>query len=120
MSDIIANTYDHSLISMGNKMFVIGKRDLVYYESYDSISRKFTMFNVKPPYSNFYSFNFKVLGINNKLVYLSSIKSSKELKVYLYELVENKWMVENTLVKYNFLFFTYASFVKYPKTWNVL
>ena len=101
---------------MGNKMFVIGKRDSVYYELYDSIYRKFTMFNIKLPYSNFYSFNFKVVGINNKLVYLSTIKSSKKLKVYVYDVVENKWTVENTLVKYNFLFSTYASFVKYPKT----
>ena len=68
LSDMIENMYDHSLVSMGNNMFLIGKRDSVYYESYDSFSRKFTMFNVKPPYSNFYSFNFKVLGINNKLV----------------------------------------------------
>ena len=58
LSDMIAKMYDHSVVSMGNKIFVITKGIPVYYELYDSISRKFTMFNVKPPYSNFLQFWF--------------------------------------------------------------
>ena len=46
---MIANRYDHSAVSIGNKMFVIAKRNPVGYELYDNISRKFSMFNVKPP-----------------------------------------------------------------------
>ena len=113
---MIANMYDHSLISMGNKMFVIGKGNHVHYELYDNISRKFTMFNVKPPYSCFYGFNFEVFGINNKIVFFCIVSFSKEPKVYVYDVDENKWTVEKDLVKYNFMFSKYASFIKYPKT----
>ena len=116
LSDMIAKRYDHSAVSMGNKMFVIGKGNPVYYELYDSISRKFTMFKVKPPYSNFYGFGFDVLGINNKLVHFSIASSSNELKVYFYDVFENKWIVENILVKNNFMFATEAFFIKYPKS----
>ena len=101
---------------MGNKMFVIGKGNLVHYELFDSISRQFTMFNVKPHYSNFSCFDYKVLGINNKLVYFCTVSSSKKLKVYVHDVVENKWIVEKNLIRYNYKFSLYASFVKYPKT----
>ena len=113
---MIAKRYDHSAVSMGNKMFVIGKGNPVYYELYDSISRNFTMFKVKPPYSNFYGFGFDVLGINNKLVHFSIASSSNELKVYVYDVYENKWLVENIFVKYDFMFSSDASFIKYPKS----
>ena len=117
LSDMIAKMYNHSAVSMGNKMFVISKGNPTHYELYDSISRKFTMFNAKPLYSNFYSFEYKVLGINNKLVYFCTVNSSKKLKVYVHDVVENKWIVEESIfVKYNFMFATDASFVKYPKT----
>ena len=65
----------------------------------------------------FYSFDFEVLGINNKLVCLCIVNSLNELKVYVYEIVENKWVLENDLVKYNLMLSADASFIKYPQTW---
>ena len=116
LSDMVTKRYGHSAVSMGNKMFVICKGYPVYYEFFDNISRKLTMLYVKPPYSNFYSFGYEVLSLNNKLVFFCIVNFSKELKVNVYDVVENKWIVEYDLVKYTFMFSTYSSLVKYSKT----
>ena len=39
----------HSLTKICNKLFVIGKNNIIFSEVYDSVSRKFTMFSLKVP-----------------------------------------------------------------------
>ena len=43
LSNLITERYNHSSLSMGNKMFVIARANFENSEVYDSVSRKFTM-----------------------------------------------------------------------------
>ena len=47
LPDMISWRNGHSSFSMGNKLFVIGGSSNVDAEVFDSISRKFTLFNLK-------------------------------------------------------------------------
>ena len=114
LPDMLKGKSNHSAVSLGIKMFVIGKDYPVYCEVYDNISRKFTLLNIKIPRSKPFKLELKALSIKNKLVYFCNFNPSKKLKVHVYDMVKKKWLLKYNLVKDIYVSNLY--FLKYPKT----
>lgn len=47
-SDMVKPKSEHSVVSTANKIFAVNGCYLARSEVYDNISRKFTLFNIKP------------------------------------------------------------------------
>ena len=99
LSDMIKKRYDHSSVTIGKKLFVIGGYDKVCSEVYDSVSRKFTMFNLKLPYA--YTFNkIKTVSFNSKIVVFCVCSSNNTSKLYVYNVDEPNWIKKE--ITFNF------------------
>ena len=100
LSDMIKKRYDHSSVTIGKKLFVIGGYDKVCSEVYDSISRKFTIFNLKLPYT-YSCYQLKTVGINNKIVVFCVCYSNDPSELYVYNVDKLKWIKKEVVIKYD-------------------
>ena len=91
LSDMNKRRYDHSSVTIGKKLFVIGGYDKVCSEVYDSISRNFTMFNLMLPYTSSY-YTIKTMSFNSKIVVFCVCSSSNPSKLYVYNVDEPNWI----------------------------
>ena len=100
MASMIERRYNHSLISMRNKMFVVGGKTSKC-EVYDTISDKFILLKL-PPKSLEFDFNNtrKTFTIGGKLFIVG--KSSKTLAFY--DVDKKKWSEEQFENKKRFHF----------------
>ena len=97
----------HAVVSMGNKMFVIGGEKTKSCEVFDSCSRKFTKINSEIKSSDFEK-NFNAFSIANNIVVFQV--TFTETVVYLYDVDKEKWsnvrcdftkkMLESSFVKF--------------------
>ena len=86
---MIHERYCHQVVSMGNKMFVVGGNGLIYCEVFDSFSRKFTLIKRIP--SDSYIFKSKIVTtIGHKL----TIYNSGESVLYSYDIIDEEWHKE--------------------------
>ena len=118
LSNMITANSNHSAISMGIKMFVIGVGNLARSEVYDNISRTFTEFNFKQLTSQFSSYCFKALGVSNKLMVFADVDACYDLELHVYNIDEEKWISEDNLLKNIFTLPAYPSIEKHPKINN--
>ena len=118
LCSMITAKSNHSSISIGNKIFVIGLGNLARSEVYDNISRTFTVFKFNPLISPFSSFSFnslKTFGISNKLLVFGNFDSLDDLQLYVFNVDLKKWVPEEELLKNNFVVPAYSSIEKHPK-----
>ena len=118
LCNMITAKSNHSSISIGNKIFVIGLGNLARSEVYDNISRTFTVFSFNPlisPFSSYYSYCFKTLNISNKFMIFANDETSDDLKLYAYNVDIKKLISEEDLLKKSFMVLIYTSIEKHPK-----
>ena len=108
---MVRKRIDHSAVSFGNKMYVI---EILHCEVYDNITKKFTISNIMKSYSKKMVLSLRALSINNKLVYFCNY--SFQLSVYVYDLVEKKWLVEAYFVEDIYMNATDLCYLQYSKT----
>ena len=100
---------DHAAVSMGNKLFVIGRNKSTSCEVFDNFSRQFT--EIKPDLmTNKISRYFKAVCIGNNIVVFHSLLYTDEPIIYVYDVCENKWSVVDCDFTKNLFD---SSFVKY-------
>ena len=99
---MIYGRYFHEIVSMANKMFVIGGQDLEYCEVFDSFSRTFTLIKRIPSHGNILESDI-VTNVGNKFtVYFTCTRDSS---IYCYDIVAEEWHKENKkLEKVNYVF----------------
>ena len=98
---MIYASYFHEVVSMGNKMLVIGGSG---FEAFDSFSRKFTLIKRIPSLSSKLESNFVILSdsyilCKNNIVinvgYKLKIYTSGESEIYSYDIFDEEWHKEN-------------------------
>ena len=94
LPDMIGWRSDHSSFSMGKKLFVIGGYSNVDAEVFDSISRKFTLFNLKRPCRNQFLCNCETINICRKMFVFCSCSSNSQPKLHVYNVDEKRWLSE--------------------------
>ena len=112
LPDMIQDRYDHSSVTIGSKLLVIGGNKRMCSDVFDSISRKFTMFSLKLPCTPHRYFKCKTVNFNNKVVVFCGCCCVNFSKVCVYNVDEQKWDIKETVLKYNF---NEAEFQKEPK-----
>ena len=87
LPEMIYARYDHDVVSMGNKMFVVG--DKTQCEVFDSFSRKFTLIK-KIPCDSYILYNSRIVAsIGHKFTVYSTCVG--ESVIYSYDIVNRKW-----------------------------
>ena len=114
---MIKGRYSHGAVSMGNKMFVIGKRHDLTCEVFDSVSRKFT--NIKEriqihsgcdsslkkiKVATFRKVILQPVGIGKQVIVLCRFDDSASKNYLSYDVLTNQWKLEekNDFFQYKF------------------
>ena len=103
LPNMIKERQYHASVSMGNKLFAIGGRNIKSCELFDSVSRKFTFIKAKiPNYKNSWLTQYHAFSIGNFILMISENKSSEYITNFIYNVQksqwsEKKWSVLNNL-----------------------
>ena len=87
---MVVKRSQHTSVSMGNKLFVIGGYKNTSCEMFDSFSRKFTTIHsavlttIKP-------FNFEAACIGNKILVFAWNVILLETKMFIYDVINDSW-----------------------------
>ena len=100
LPDMIEPRYNHGVVSMGNKMFVIGGwRNIADCEVFDSSSRKFTSIKKMFVVNNLDVGSKSVFGIGGNItVFLKCAHSVENKLIQTYDVLENKWYLEDDFI----------------------
>ena len=82
--------YDHALVSMGNKMFVIGEFKKSTCEMFDSSSRRFCYIKTCSDFTNDMG-NFQAVCIDNRIVIFGEVVGKNQTKVLTYNDDTSEW-----------------------------
>ena len=111
LPDLLEGRCNHAVVSMVNKMFVIGGEHTTSCEVFDSCSRKFTKIISEIQISDFREWYFKAFNIGNNIVIIQDCPESlEETVVYSYDVDKAKWLnIQSDLTKRRFK----LNYVKY-------
>ena len=91
LPEMLYARYDHELVSMGNKMFVVG--GVTDCEVFDSFSTKFTLIKKIPSDGYIFYNNYIVANVRNKFTVYSTCIG--DYLIYSYDIVTEEWHKEN-------------------------
>ena len=110
---MIEPKFDHSVVSMDNKMFVIDHNTLSHFEIYDNVSKKFSLINIKPPNSQIGNLYYcKTLCFSNKLVFFVDDICYNKLKIFVYNVDDKRLIFKNVFI----VQVTDSTYDKHPKS----
>ena len=111
LPDMIEERYLHAVVSMGNKMFIIGGYYITSCEVFDSYTRKYTNIYSKIKVSDIKEWCFYAYSFGKNIVVFQEFQIPfKATVVYLYDIEKEKWKnVQCDFTKNMFK----SSFVKY-------
>ena len=112
LPNMIQDRYDHSSVTIANKLFVIGGNKKMCSKVYDSISRKFSLFSFRLPCAPVRYLKCETVSFNNKIVVFCGCSNRNSSKICVYNVDEQKWSKKETVLEYNF---NEAEFHKAPK-----
>ena len=96
LPDMIEPRYNHGVVSMGNKMFVIGGYKNLSCEVFDSISRKFTY--IKNMLVHLYDIkHVRVVGIDRKIILFPDLPYGND-HVHVFDTVKDDWCIRTNLI----------------------
>ena len=114
LSDMVVSKSKHSLLSMGNKMFVISIKYYNCCEVYDSISRKFSLLNLFIPRNGYNYDGYKALNFGKKMFIFYNLKRNDDkLRLHVYDLDELELIDEDVMISKALI---YPAVQKYPKS----
>ena len=105
ISNMVKAKFGHFSVSMGNKMFVVGRNSLTRVEVFDSVSRQFTMTTLYLPRTRVS--DIKAFGVNDKIYIITS-----EFYMYVFNINENILTLKGKMPNRSL---NYADLLKYPK-----
>ena len=96
LPDMIERRSYHASVSMGNKLFVIGGESTTSCEIFDSISRKFTLIELKlPKINSYWSSKYQTVCKGNIIFLISEniylYSGCKDTIMYTYDIQTNQW-----------------------------